>query len=161
MVDVAVAVDHRGHRPGAAVVPIELDRGAGYFRGDERIDDDDAAAALDDRHVGDVEAAHLVDAVSNLEQAVVHVEPCLAPQARVDGIGSLLVRQEGVVLEAVDHTALGVADLDLGQRADEASCRIRKIRPIAERQHCEEGAVVGAGDGRSALARAGFAGHGW
>jgi len=51
VVDVAVAVDDRDHRSPTAVVPIELNGGARDFRGDERIDDDDAAAALDDRHV--------------------------------------------------------------------------------------------------------------
>lgn len=41
--------------------------------------------AFNQRHVGDAEAAHLIDAVADLEQAVIHVELRLPPQARVDG----------------------------------------------------------------------------
>ena len=87
MIDVGVGVDHGRHRLPAAMRAVELERGGGDLGRDQRIDDDEAAAALDDRHVGDVEAAHLVDAVGDLEQAVVHVEPRLPPQARVDRVG--------------------------------------------------------------------------
>ena len=142
------------------MLEVELDAGAGDFAGDQRIDDDDAAAALDDRHVGDVEAAHLVDAVGDLEQAVVHVEPGLPPQAGVDGVGRLLVGEEGVVLEAEYDPPVRVAELDLGQRADEAARGVLEVRQIAERQRVEEGAIVRASRGRRVFAAMGLSGHG-
>jgi hypothetical protein len=124
------------------------------------VDDDDAAAALYDRHVGDVEAAHLVDAVGDLEQAVVHVEPGLPPQAWIDGVGCLLMGEESVVFEAVDDAPLGGAELDLGQRADEAARGVLEVRPIAERQGVEEGAIVRAGRGRRVFAALSLSRHG-
>jgi hypothetical protein len=45
---------------------------------------------FDDGHVRDVEAAHLVDALGYLEQAVDRVELRLPPQARVDRVGRLV-----------------------------------------------------------------------
>ena len=151
MVDVGVAVDHRRHGLAAAMLPVELEAGARDLRGDQRIDDDEAAVALDDRHVGDVEAAHLVDAVGDLEQAVVHVEPGLAPQAGVDRVGGLLGGEEGVVLERVDDAAVGVAELDLGQRGDEAARGVLEVGAVAEGQRIEEGSIVRAGGGRRIL----------
>ena len=84
MVGMGVGEDHGRDRPLAAVLEIELHRGARAFDRGQRIHHDHAAVALDQRHVGDVEPAHLIDAGHHLEQAVVHVEPRLPPQAGID-----------------------------------------------------------------------------
>ena len=75
---------------------VQLERGARRLGRGQRIDDDDAARALDDRHVGNVEAAHLVHAGRHLEQPVVHVQPRHAPQARVDRRRRVLAIQKAV-----------------------------------------------------------------
>ena len=84
MVGMGMGEDHGGDRPLAAVLEIKLHRGPRAFDRGQRIHHDHAAVALDQRHVGDVEPAHLVDAGHHLEQAVMHVEPRLPPQAGVD-----------------------------------------------------------------------------
>ena len=145
-------VDHGRHRLPAAMLPVKLQRRPRHLGGDERIDDDDAPAALDDGHVGDVEAAHLVDAVGDLEQAVVHVEPRLPPQAGVHRVRRLLVREEGIVLEREDHPAFRVAEGDVGQRGDEAARGVIEVLGIAERQRVQEGVVMRARDRRGVLA---------
>src|SRR5262249_34432020 len=68
--------------------------------------------------------------------------------------------EEGILLEAPDNAALGVADFHLGERADEATRRVLEISPIAKRQRRQQGAVVGASAQARILARVGFAGHG-
>ena len=64
MINVRVAIDDGGHRPLAAMLTIERECRSRRLRRNQGVDDDDAAIALDDRHIGDVEAAHLVDALA-------------------------------------------------------------------------------------------------
>ncbi len=145
VIGVAVAVDHRGHRPVPAVRAIEREGGAGHFRRDERIDDDHAAVALDEGHVRDVEAAHLVDAVRDLEEAVVHVQPRLAPEARVHGGRRLRRGEERVVAQAPHHPALGVPDHHLGQAGHEAAGGILEVLRVGEGQRLPRGLLTGPG----------------
>jgi hypothetical protein len=84
MVGVGVGEDDGGDRPLAAVLEVKLHRGPRALDRGQRIHHDHAAVALDQRHVGDVEPAHLVDAGHHFEQAVMHVEPRLPPQAGID-----------------------------------------------------------------------------
>jgi len=51
-----------------------------------------------------LEAAHLVDALGDFEQAVDCVELGLALQTRVDAVGSLAARHEGVGLHEIFST---------------------------------------------------------
>ncbi len=108
MVGVGVGEDDGGDRTLSAVLEIELHRGARALDRGQRVHHDDAAIALDQRHVGDVEPAHLVDAGHHLEQAVLHVEARLPPQARIDGGGRLFLGQKAVGLEAPDHPPCAV-----------------------------------------------------
>ena len=68
VIDVAVGVDHRLHRLLAAMLVVEVHADLRRLRGDQRVDDDDALRAFDDRHVRQIEVADLVDAVRDLEQ---------------------------------------------------------------------------------------------
>ena len=151
VVGVAVAVDHRGHRPVAAVGAVEVEAGAGHLGGDERVDDDHPALALDEGHVGEVEAAHLVDALGDLEEAVVEVQARLAPEARVDGGRRLRAGQECVVAQAPHHAALRVLDLDLGQGRHEAARGVLEVPRVVERQRLERRPLARAGDRRRVL----------
>src|SRR3546814_5615287 len=84
VVDVAVGVDHGLNRLLAAVGIVEVYADLRRFGRDQRIDHGDAFLALDDSHVGEVEIAHLVDAVDDLEQAADVDELRLAPKAGID-----------------------------------------------------------------------------
>ncbi len=126
VVDVGVRVDHPADRTVAASGPVELQTGAGRLRRDERIDDQHALVPLDQGHVGQVEAAHLVDALGDLVQPLLGAQSGLAPQTGVGGVGALLL-QEGVgagvphdpppvVLDDTrfqtgDETAIGVGEV--------------------------------------------------
>jgi hypothetical protein len=113
MVGVGVAEDDGGDRALAAMLVIKLHRRAGALDRGQRVHDDDAAIALDQRHVGDVEPAHLVDSRDDLEQSVAHVEARLTPQARVHRWRRDFAGQEAVRLEAPDHSARRRHDLGI------------------------------------------------
>ena len=84
MIAVGVRVKHRRDRPRPAMLAVQLQPRAGTFDGGQRVDHDHAGLALDQGHVGEIETADLVDAVADLEQAVVHVQLRLPPKARID-----------------------------------------------------------------------------
>jgi hypothetical protein len=138
---------------------VEVEAGAGDLGRDQGIDDDEPAVALDQGHVRDVEPAHLVDAVGNLEEAVAQIEPRLTPEAWIDGRRSLGVGEEGVVAQC-PHDAPGVVlDLDLGQRADEPAPGVVEIPGVGERQRVEHCAVERAGDRGGVFRVLGGGGH--
>jgi hypothetical protein len=113
----------------------EVEGGLRRLSGDQRIEHDPASIALDERDVGQVIAAHLIDAVGDLEQPVVHVELGVAPEARIDRIRRRLVRTDVglVLLQVPDDVALGVPDgerIRFGDQPREASskaCRSLKF----------------------------------
>ncbi len=134
VIHMAVAVDHGGDGALAPVSPIEVESRASRLDRDQRVDDDEAPVALDKRHVGNVETAHLVNAICHLVQTVVHVEACLTPQAGIDRGGSRLVSQEGILAQAPNHTALGVLNLNIGERGDKPAACVVKILGVAKGQ---------------------------
>ena len=83
VVDVAVGVDDGDDRPVAAVRAVQRQRRGGGLGGDQRVDDDDAGVALDEADVGQVEAAHLVDALDHLVEPLLGDQRRLPPQAGV------------------------------------------------------------------------------
>ncbi len=109
VVDVAVGVQQSGHRPLAAMLAIQRQRGGRRLRGDQRVDHQDARVALDDRHVRQVEAAHLVDALGDLEQAVNRVQLPLPPEARIHRLRTVGV-EEAVGVRIPDDAPVRRAD---------------------------------------------------
>ena len=110
-------------------------------------------------HVGDVEAADLVDALGDLEEPVVHVETGLAPQARIHGRRRLGVLEKGVVAKAPHDPAVRVLDLDLGQRGQEAAAGVVEVLGVVERQRAQHGAVERVREGGGVLRTVGGSGH--
>ena len=137
MVGMGMGEDHGADRPLAAVLEVKLHRGPRALDRGQRVHHDHAALALDQRHVGDVEAAHLVDAGHHLEQAMMHVEPRLPPQAGIDGRRRLFGRQEAVGLEAPDRPALRRGDLGVFHRAEKAARGVVEIPDVGERQRLQ------------------------
>ncbi|MCY1520159.1 hypothetical protein D9M68_549300 [compost metagenome] len=147
-----MGVDHRDDWLLRAVLVVQVERGARGFGSEQRVDDDQAGVAFHNRHVGQVEAAHLVDAPGHAVQAVVQVELRLAPQARVDRGRRGIVLQEGVGVEVPDDAAAGVADLAALEGADKAAAGVLEILPVGEGQALEH-LGVGLARGRGGIAR--------
>ena len=85
--------------------------------------------ALDDRHVRDVVAAHLVDAARHLEQAVQIVELRLAPQARVHASRGASPSRKPYAVVSQTRRARLAPDHELGLVRDPPALRVRRGRP--------------------------------
>ena len=111
--------------------PVQRERRRGRLGRDQRVDDDDARVALDEGHVREVEAAHLVDAGSDLVQALLGGELALAPQAGVRGVGRVRV-QERVDVVVPDNAAVAGLDDRRFEPADEAAIGVLEIGAVME-----------------------------
>ena len=95
VVAVGVRVDHRRDRQALADMLLEqLPGGAHRLGADQRVEDDPAGLAAHEGDVGQVEAAHLVDAGDHLVEPVVVVEPGLTEQRGVDAVELVLLVEE-------------------------------------------------------------------
>ncbi len=152
VVDVAVAVDEPGDRALAPVLAVEGQRRRRGLGRDQRVDDDDPLLALDDVHVGEVEAAQLVEAGRDLEQAGDAVEQALAPEAGVDGVGRLAL-EEVVGLEVPDRVAALAGHGRRLEAGDQPPSRLGEVLVVGERQRGRRLAVAASGvlAGRPAL----------
>jgi hypothetical protein len=131
VVDVAVGQDDRGDRPVAQMAAGLGERCARRLGRSQGVDQDPAGLPLDQRHVGEVVAAHLMDTVRHLEEAVNPIELRLAPQARVDARGRI-ARHERVVPGAPRGASVLPRDDDVRISGDEPSPRILEILRITE-----------------------------
>ncbi|SIM34577.1 Uncharacterised protein [Mycobacteroides abscessus subsp. bolletii] len=83
MVHMRVRIDQPGHGTVTAMVPVQRQpRGRG-LDGHQRVDHDDSAFTLDQRHIRDVQAPNLIDALGDVVKPLADVQPALAPQAGV------------------------------------------------------------------------------
>jgi hypothetical protein len=87
MIGVRMRIDDGFDRTQAAMPEIEVEASARRLRAGQRVDDDDPGPPFDDRHVGKIEPADLVDAIDDLEQPMAAVELGEPPQARIDRVG--------------------------------------------------------------------------
>ena len=86
-------------------------RGARGVLAGEWIDHNPALRALDKRDVGNVIAANLPHALCNLEQAVMCIQCCMAPQMWVYGVGAIATISKKLERIAVEYeTTFGVID---------------------------------------------------
>jgi len=130
-----VRVDHRDDRSARSMRVVEVKSGFCCLASQQRVDDDEAGIALNDRHVGQVEAAELVNPVDDLEQPADSIELSHPPQARVDRGRCLLGSEEFVVAQVPDDLAGRSARNPIGQRRDQPAPRILEIAPVLKRQH--------------------------
>lgn len=141
------------------MLDVESEAGPGRLGGDQGIDHDEAALALEDRHVRDVESTDLIDALADLEEPVVQVEARLPPQAGIHRRRRLGMLEESVVAETPHDATLRVLDLDLRQAGHEATPGVVEILRVRERQRVEHRAIQGAGDRGGVLRSVGGRGH--
>jgi hypothetical protein len=124
MVGVAVAVDYGHDRLVRTMLQVQRQACSCRLGAGQRIDDDQAMVAFDDRHVGKVESAYLIDSIADLEQAVMKIEACLAPETRIRGLRRFLRLQKAVVGQAPHEAAELVANVRIRQRCDKAALRL-------------------------------------
>ena len=139
MISVAVRVEHGGDLSLAARLPVERQRRRRALGRDERVNDDHALVAFDQRHVRDVVAAYLVDAFGDLKEAGVHVQPCQPPERRVNARGCFgRLAKEVVLAKAPDNATVGVGDLQIAWcRGDQPARRIRCVASVVGRERSQ------------------------
>ena len=114
----------------AQMLPCERQRRGSALATSQRIHDDPPAFALDQRHVGDIEAAQLIDPVGNLEQAYLSIEDGVTPEARIDRRRCLPFHElEGI--EVDQNLAIRVANLSFGPR-DQTTPGVLEVLLIVE-----------------------------
>ena len=152
VVDMAVREDDGRHRLVAQVPARESQRcGCGLARC-QRVDHDEPSLALDQRHVGEVEAAQLVDAVGDLEQACLGVELGVAPQAGIDCVGRLAL-DELESVEVDQQAAVGAQQLAF-RPGDKTAAGVVEVLRVVEFEVLHR-LRVGADGGRHRVAGSG------
>ncbi|MNN68297.1 hypothetical protein D3C81_1839960 [compost metagenome] len=131
-----MAVDDGLHRLPAQLLADQLVGRLGGGRRGQRVDDDPAGLALDEGDVGQIEATHLVDTVTDLVQTVLEVEQRLSLQARVDGFERLAGIEELVAAQLPGNGAVVVLDHQVFRALDQAFLDTIKVGAIAERKAC-------------------------
>lgn len=136
---VAVAVDHRGHRPPLDVGVHELEGCGRDLGGDQRIEHDPAGLAPHEADVGQVQAADLVDPIDDLEQTADAADLRLPPEAWVRHRGSVPIDEVEPV--AVPHRPAISRGHHVRERGQPAPACMLEVRPVPEREVIEHGSV--------------------
>ena len=131
-----LALPHGLDRLLAEVFADQLEGSLRGFARDQGIEHDPAGIPLHEGDVGQVIAAHLVDAIRHLVQPVLHVELGIAPQARIDRIRRRLVEPDVflVRLQVPDDVSLRILDGQRCRRIDEAAPGILEILLVGKIQ---------------------------
>ena len=135
MVGVGVRVDHRRHRQALADLGLEqLPGGAHRLGTDQRVEDDPAGFAAHEGDIGQVEAAHLIDARDHLVEPVVVVQPGLTEQRGVDAVEFFLLVQKLEPLHVPGNMTGIRLDLQLLHRGNQPLLLFLEIPGVAEWQ---------------------------
>lgn len=103
----AVRVDHRLQRLRRTMPEVQFDARFRHFHREQRVHDHDPLGPLDDRHVREVQVAHLVDPLDDLKQSAYVDQLRLPPEARVHGVGGLdVLLDEAVFGQIPDQTPI-------------------------------------------------------
>ena len=131
-----------GDRAVAAVLAVEGEGRRRGLGGDQRVDHDDPLAALDHVHVGEVEAAQLVEARRQLEEPGDAAELALPPEARVGCLGRIGI-EEVVTLQLPDSAAVLTLDPGWVEGGNETAASCLEVVHLALRrgQQLRGGAV--------------------
>jgi len=127
VVDVAVGVDQAADGTLAAVLAVEGQCRGGGLGGDQRVDHDDPLVSLDHVHVREVEAAQLVEARRQLEEAGDPSQLALPPEVGVGRLRRLAV-EEIVGAQVPDDATLLVLDHGRVEGRDETAARFLEVR---------------------------------
>ena len=142
VIDMAVSIDDRDHGLLRDVLAVEVKGGLGDLGRNQRIDHDETAVALDDRHVGYVEAAQLMDAIGHLVETVGHVHSRMTPEPGMNGVGRLLGPEELIAGESPHQPTVSANYQLIAQGLDEAAPSVIE-RPLISQRHVSERRTVG------------------
>lgn len=134
VVAVGMRNDDGDDGPLAKLLIDEFKRGTCRFLDRQWIDHDPTCIALDEGYVREIEAANLIDARNNLEQAVLHVEQSLTLQGWVDAVELHPLKQEVPVVHVPGHIAFIIHDLTERRGSDEAALGFLKVPLVSEGQ---------------------------
>ena len=124
VVGVGVGDDHGPDGVLAQILFNQLHGRLAAFHAHQRVKDDPARVALDDGEVRHVVAAHLIDALADLKQAVGMVVSRVFPQAGVHAVRRFLVFiQKGVGRLAPDDASVLIHELQRLRSGDQAARR--------------------------------------
>ena len=142
MVNVAVGIDHRDDRFFTAVFIVEIHADFGGFCRDQRVNDGDPLFTLNNRHIGEIEVADLVDPVGHFKQTADVDQLRLAPQTRVHRLRRFFpFFNEGILARIPDDIALFAFNDFRRQGGNKAFMRIGEIGVIREGELIVEGIV--------------------
>ena len=127
MVDMAVREDDGGYRPGPEFALDERQRRLCRFDRCQRIDDDPSGLTLDNRHVGQIVAADLVDARNDLVEAMFGIQTGLPPQAGMNRVRRVFPVEEVIVGGSPDRTPVSIADIQVGVACDKTALHQRPV----------------------------------
>src|SRR6056297_1643689 len=133
MIDVAMREKHGAYWPLAEYFIGQRERGTAGLLNGKGVDNDPARVALDNGHVGKIQAADLIDAFLHPEETVDIVQPRLPPEAGVDGRGCLAFLP-GVIVCRPYRRAVGVGDPWVFQPAKKPATGILEITPVVQWQ---------------------------
>jgi hypothetical protein len=112
----------------------ELQGGCGSFCRGQRIHDDPAAVSADQRHIGDIERSHLIDTVSDFEEAVMtSIQLGLSPEARIDRVRCIFSEKVEAAQIVDRSTAAFPVDCHRIDAGDESSAGVGKTLSIGKR----------------------------
>jgi len=135
MVAVGMRNDHRHYRSLAEFLVHELECGTRGFFDRQWVNNDPTGIALDEGDVGEVEAAHLVDARYNFKQTIFHVEQGLALQRRMDAVVVLPVQKEVPFIYIPGDFTLVVHDLAEGWGSDKSALGFLEVLLVSKGQN--------------------------
>ena len=133
MVNMRVTVQHRFDVQNPKTLFHQSFGRLHIFLAHEDIENDPAVVGVDEGRVCHIVAAHLIDAVANLEQTCLRIELGIPPQARVDRVRCVA----GDVAQAFQIPcggAIFVPDDDTIRRFQQTPFRVRKFVPVREIQ---------------------------
>ena len=126
MIDVRVGVQNARDEASSAVLPVKGQGRGGRLFGDQRVEHENTGGSFDEGDVREVESAHLVDALDDLEEALLGDELRLTPQTRVHRIGGIS-RYEVVGVVVPNNRTAVVGDGVRCASADEAPPGILEV----------------------------------
>jgi hypothetical protein len=132
VIDMRMGVDHRGHRPVAAVLPVQCQPRRGHLGRHRRIDHDHPGLALDHGHVRQLDPAQLVYTVGDLEQALDRRELALPPQARVHRVRTVARHRLRERISVVHDSPVSGLDHPWFQPGDQPTLGVLEIGPVTK-----------------------------
>ena len=135
VIDMRMRIDHGRYGKALAHMLLEqLPCGASGLLGHQGVIDDPAGLAADEGHVGQVDAADLVDARDDLVETVIVVQFGYAQQRGMNAVEIVLLVEELKPLHVPGDVARVRHDLEVRHGSDQPLLLLLEILGIAERQ---------------------------